>query len=397
MLVLQAGWVVPVVDPPVRHGAIAIEGGRVRAIGRRGELEAGGADVRDLGPGVLLPGLVNAHCHLELSHLSGRLDGGGGFVGWVEALVALRAADPLAVVAQEATRAIAEMEASGTIAVGDVSNTLVHVPQLAASGLRAVVFHELLSWDPQAAPHALAAARACMEAVGGDQPSPSVRIRPAAHAPHSVSAELMAALVAEGGPAALHLAESREETRFLASGDGPWAAFLERRGLGHVRFEPPRASPVQYVDSLGVLRPGLVAAHAVQTDAEDRRRLAAAGVFVALCPRSNRNLGVGTAAVPDLLADGVRLCLGTDSLASVDTLDLVDDMVELHRAFPGLDPAVIVRTATAGGAAALGFDDLGSIAPGRSAALAFAPGPAELRDPYAFLVSGEARLRPVGA
>jgi cytosine/adenosine deaminase-related metal-dependent hydrolase len=130
----------------------------------------------------------------------------------------------------------------------------------------------------------------------------------------------------------------------------------------------------------------------VQVDAADRDTLARRGVHIVLCPRSNRNLRVGEADVPALLAAGVRLSLGTDSLASAETLDVLDDAVFLHRSFPGLDPAAIVRMATLGGATALGLRDLGAIAPGRRAALAFAPGQGP---PFDLLLSGEARLRPV--
>jgi cytosine/adenosine deaminase-related metal-dependent hydrolase len=99
--------------------------------------------------------------------------------------------------------------------------------------------------------------------------------------------------------------------------------------------------------------------------------------------------------VPDLLDAGVPLCLGTDSLASVDTLDLIDDAVTLHEEFPELDPAVIVEMATAGGARALGLAGLGTLAPGMRAELAFAPAGQAPSDPAAFLVSGEARPRRV--
>ena len=123
---------------------------------------------------------------------------------------------------------------------------------------------------------------------------------------------------------------------------------------------------MRYADRLGALHPRLVAAHGVQVDAADREILARRGVHVVLCPRSNRNLGVGAADVPALLAAGVRLALGTDSLASAETLDVLDDAVLLHRQFPALDPAAIVRMATLGGAEALGFGDLGAIAPGEA-------------------------------
>lgn len=388
MIVLRAGWVVPVEGPPLRDGAVAVKDGRVAWIGPASEAPAG--DARDLGPGVLMPGLVNAHCHLELSHLAGSLSGAGGFVDWVEGLVAARSEAAPAAVRAQAAAGIAQAEGTGTVAVGDVSNTLAHLDLLAASSLRARVFFELIGWDPATADRVLEAAHARLGAL--DLPD-SVTVSLAAHAPHSVSPALLTAIVEAGGVASLHLAESPHERRFLDAGDAEWSAFLARRGLGHVAFRPTGISPVRHVDRFGVLRPGLVAAHGVQVDAADRALLARRGVFVVLCPRSNETLGVGRAAVPELREAGVRLAVGTDSLASVPTLDLWEDVMALRRGFPSLEPEWLVRTATLGGAEALGYDDLGRIAPGAAAAFAFAEGPASLSEPLSFLLSGEARLR----
>jgi cytosine/adenosine deaminase-related metal-dependent hydrolase len=388
--VLAAAWVVPVSRPPIRDGRVAIDGGTVTWVGGPSDADAPGGPVQDLGLGVLLPGLVNAHCHLELSHLKGRLDRSAGFAHWVEDLVATRGRDGPGPVRAATARAIREVEGAGTVAVGDVSNELAHLDLLARSSLTAVVFHELLGWNPA---RAAAIAEAADAYRRGRQDG--VEIRLAAHAPHSVSPALFAELVKRGGPAAVHLAESAEEGRFLLRGDGAWMKFLERRGLGDVPFDPPGVSPVRYLDELGVLRAGLVAAHCVYADGSDRMRLAARGVHIAVCPRSNLNLGVGLPPVPELLDAGVRLCLGTDSLASVDTLDLIDDAVLLHEEFPELDPAAIVEMATVGGARALGLAGLGAIAPGMRAELAFARADTVPANPAAFLVSGEARPRRV--
>jgi cytosine/adenosine deaminase-related metal-dependent hydrolase len=342
---------------------------------------------------VLLPGLVNAHCHLELSHLAGQVPFGPGFVPWVEGVVASRGRFTEEAVRSAAAAAVRSLEDRGTVAVGDVSNTLGHLDALAASRLSAVVFLELLAWDPAKAEATLAWADERASAAEASL-RPGLEVRLAAHAPHSVSPALLRLLVDRGGPAAIHLAESRDETAFLADGGGDWPGFLAKRGLGHVPFAPPGRSPVLYAEALGLLHPRLVAAHGVQVDAADRETLARRGVHVVLCPRSNRNLGVGEADVPALLAAGVRLALGTDSLASAETLDVLDDAVQLRRSFPGLSSAAIVRMATLGGDVALGLSDLGAIAPGRRAALAFATGDVP-GDPHDFLLSGEARLGPV--
>jgi cytosine/adenosine deaminase-related metal-dependent hydrolase len=208
---------------------------------------------------------------------------------------------------------------------------------------------------------------------------------------------LLALLVEGGGPAGIHLAESPDEVAFLREGDGAWGAFLERRGLGHVAFDPPGVSPVAYADAAGALHPGLLAAHCVQAGAGDRELLARRGVHVVLCPRSNANLGVGVPPLPQLLEAGVNVCVGTDSLASVDSLDVLHDVAALHRAFPAVPARTLLRMATWNGARALGVADLGAIAPGMADALAYAATDGTVSDPEAFLVSGEARLRPVAA
>ena len=189
MIVLRAGWVVPVDRTPLRDAAVAVEDGRVRWVGPAAEAPSG--EVRDLGAGVLLPGLVNAHCHLELSHLAGRLADANGFVDWVERLVAARAQDAPDVVRRRASAGIQELEDTGTAAVGDVSNALAHLDLLGRSTLRARVFFELIGWDPEAAGRVIEDARARLAAIA---PADGVTVSLAAHAPHSVSPALLAAM-----------------------------------------------------------------------------------------------------------------------------------------------------------------------------------------------------------
>ena len=394
MKLLSASWVVPVGAPPIRGGCVAVEAGTIEWVGRTGDADEPEGTHEDLGDGVLMPGLVNAHTHLELSHLDGLAKRTNGFVPWVQALVDERDRIPDHEMKGHVGAALEHLQQeTATVAVGDISNTLASVTPIGLSALRAVVFHEILGWDPQKADEALKAAE--QRWVRLDTGSASVRVEQAAHAPHSVSPALFDAMRAKGGIAAIHLAESPAEIQFLKDGTGEWAAFLERRGLGHVRFEAPGVSPVRYAESLGILHQGLLAAHAVHVDDVDITILAQRGVFVAACPTSNRNLGVGTAPIPRLLRGGVRVCLGTDSLASGDSLDVAREMAEVHRSFPHLPPRSILRMATTTGAAALRIPDIGTIAPGRRAALAFAHGPVPGDDPERFVVSGEAKLRRV--
>lgn len=391
---LAADWVITA-DGPLANAWVAVRDGTIEWIGPAGDRQAPAGEIVELGHGVLLPGLVNAHCHLELTHLAGRVDAGGGFVPWVERLVDTRQHFADDAVDAGIARGIEEALASGTVAIADISNTLRSIRPLTRSSLRAVVFQELIGWDPATSVKVLAAAEHRLEETGGPLPAPNVEVRLAAHAPHSVSPALMRAMVDRGGPFAIHLAESREETAFLATGTGDWYDFLGRRGLGHVAFAGAGRSAVAYLDGLGALRRGALCAHCVQVGDDDCRLLAARGAVVVLCPRSNRALEVGRAPLDKLLAAGVTCALGTDSRASAPSLDVLQEAAALHREWPSVPPARIIRMATRDGAGALGLDGIGAIAVGQTAALAFAPGPAALRDPEAFLVSGDAAAGPV--
>lgn len=397
MRLFTSTWVAPVSRPAIRNGRVAVEDERIVWVGAPGEPGEPPGTPEDLGPGVILPGLVNAHCHLELSYLQGRIPLPLSFVPWVRELIAARESETPNVLRAGAERGVRQLLEAGTVAVGDVSNGLAHLDLLVESGLRSVVFYELIGWDPARAQAILGKASERLAALPDGLVEKGVAVRLAAHAPHSVSAALFRELRAGGGPACVHLAESAAEVRFLQQGDGEWPSLLDGRGLGHVSFEPPGVSPVQYLESLGVLQPGVLAVHCVQTDAADHALLARRGVFVAVCPRSNANLELGPAPVPALLAAGVRLCLGSDSLGSAGTLSVLDDARALRLSFPDLPAHALVRMATLGGAEALGLDDLGSIEPGKRAALAHAPAPAPLQDPLEYLVSGQARLQRVAA
>ena len=390
VLFLRAGWVLPVASAPIRDGAVAVSGGRITWVGGAASRQGPAGQERDLGPGVLIPGPVNAHTHLELSALAGRLPAAGGFTRWVEALVEARAALSAEEARAATAAAVRSVEASGTVAIGDVSNALAHIDLLEGARFESVVFFEQIGWDPARAEEILLRADEGLGKAEGGR----AQVRLAAHAPHSVSAPLMRGLVARGGPFALHLAESPDESRFLLDGDGPWREFLRQR-VGEIPFTPPQVSPVAYAERLGALGPQLVAAHCVQLDSADIGRLASARVSVVACPRSNRALGLGVPPVPELLAAAVNVALGTDSLASAPSLDVLDDAVALAREFPVLAPEAIVASMTLGGARALGRGDLGAIGLGRRAALAFAPASSRIDDPYRFLLSGEARLRRV--
>lgn len=389
----RAAFVLPVTSPPIRDAFVAVRDGVVTAVGPVSDRprEAIATEI-DLGATILMPGFVNAHTHLELSHLEGAIPGGRGFVPWIEDQLRVRAERSPDEVPVAVRKAIADMQAAGTAAVADVSNSLATVGPLRESGLHALVLHEILGFDPAKASHVLKQTKAARAALP-PSPNPWVRIAVAAHAPHSISRELFALLMGDGGVKSIHVAESRPEDEFLRDGSGEWREFLDRR-VGPVSFDAPNATPVQYLDALGVLKPGLLAVHCVRVDEADAKLLATRGAIAVLCPRSNEFLGNGVPPLALLLGNGVSIALGTDSLASCPSLDVLEDARLLARKFSRVPKAAILRALTRGGALALGFDDLGEIRPGASAALAAiafdGSGPA---DPLAFVLNEGAPAR----
>ena len=305
-------------------------------------------------PGLVIPGLVNAHTHLEHS---GRptVPGGEGLPAWVRRVLGRGpGGDP--------DEGAAELVAWGTAAVSDISNAGHTAPIVARHHLQGVVQHELLTLDAQRLPEQLARVRA-PERVD------EVWVRSAPHAPYSTDPELIRACLADPGPppGSIHLAEDEAELEVLADGTGPFADLLDELGIDWSGWEPPGVGPVAYLDGLGALGPGTLVVHGVW--AEDLPRLAETETPVCLCPRSNLHIGGELPDVPAMLDAGIRICLGTDSRASAPDLDVLAEIPVLVDAFPEISAATWLHAATAGGADALGLPHLGRIEVGAAPGL----------------------------
>ena len=300
--------------------------------------------------GLLVPGLVNAHLHLELSWAHQRVPGGEGLVPWVAALRSLQGpsdadADTVATAAAQA------LYDSGTALVSDVSNRGHTAGMLAAAGLAGVVQHELLGMHQ--AVHAARLAQAEAADVSWTGP---VATRPSPHATYSTPGPLIRAASRPlgGVPASIHVGEDPGEATFTTVGEGPFADLLDRLGLDWSWFAPAGDTPVQWLASLGVLGPDLLLVHGVHVTAADVAAMAQAGGWLCLCPRSNLHIGGQLPVVAQLREGGVGLCLGTDSLGSSPDLDVLGEVACLIDAFPEVPPVAWLHAATAEGAAALG-------------------------------------------
>lgn len=321
-----------------------------------------GALVRDLGPVCLAPACVNAHTHLELSHLAEKTLWGKGFTPWLQSLVQLL---PLPVEQETMRDACADVAHTGTLFVGNITGSLPGGAKLAhmccqEARLSATHFCEWFGFNSADGEKSSWPAR-CRTAVSED-PSLLALCAPAGHALYSTAAEILVAArqacLRTGRVFSFHLAESEDETRMLLHGDGPLRDLYEGTVLPP-HWAAPGVRPLTYAVSLGLLGFGTLAVHGVQLDAQEVEVLAASGTALCLCPRSNRNLGVGLAPVRDLMESSCLLCLGTDGLTSNLDLDVRKEAVWLRETLD-LPPEALVRMLTVNGVAALGRVESGA-------------------------------------
>ena len=352
--------------PVIDDAAILVDQGIIREVGTYGDLApAHSGKIIDLGDAFVVPGLLNAHSHLELAHLRGKCPAGKGFVSWVEDLLKQPIFDLDAQALDDAAR---EMKRTGTCMVGDIATRFAKemAGTLEASGLFFVVFCEAIG---ETVPRKTFIPSGEFEAGF---------ISVAGHSLYTTHVDVLRAAKAEtrekGIPFSLHLAEHDDEAAIMA---GEPSAFLDLlRGRGRLLdFEPPRKRPVEQAADLGLLDETTLAVHCVKVAGEDIDTVRQSGATVCLCPRSNEFIGVGRAPWEKWVASGAPVCLGTDSLASNVDLDLWNEAAYLKENFDGelaLDDLLAMMTRTP--AKILGADHvLGTLEPGKVAAFAKVP------------------------
>jgi len=389
-LTLRCRWLVPMTRPAVEDGWLRVERGRIVALGRRAP-PGGRGQVVDLGDAIVLPGLVNAHTHLEFSDFAEPLDARGGLPAWIRQVVAARrdrigASDAEARSVAAIQRGLAESARSGVTSIGEIA-TSVPEHAYAGPGPAVRVFREGLGLRPGAAAGVLGGMAADLDGLM----SAGVAAGISPHAPYSVTAALGRRLLAEAGrrrlPVAMHLLESDAETELFASGGGPFRRLLDELGAWDAAAPPGLLPPAEWISRLARAPRGIVvhATHIARDEAalarlaRHRDRLA-----VAVCPRTTRAIS-GMLPPLALLRDaGIRVAIGTDSRASNPDLSVLAECRVLVEA--GLvSPNEALEMATLHGAWALGFErHAGRLAHGRPADLAILRPPAiPLLDPCA--------------
>ena len=348
--VFRSRWLMISPDRILENHCLETVNHRVAGISQR-SFDGG---IQDLGPGLIMPLLVNAHTHLELSALNNRLDYTKGFEAWVKELLIERETIGPEALAEAASKEIDGLMAHGTGAVGEISTLGLTADLLNTSDLGGIWFNEVLGSNIEIiSEHNVPAPN------GRSSKSPAFRFSMAGHAPHTTSPELLCHAKKHTAhrhlPFSIHLAESQAESDFINGENRGWAEFLMSRGIDISGWPVGNKSPVAYLDELGILDETTLAVHLIRTSEADLDILARTRAKVCLCPRSNHNLHKRLPDIEGMLARGLAPALGTDSLASCDSLSLFDEMAFVREKYPGVSPGTVLSMAGINGAQALGL------------------------------------------
>jgi aminodeoxyfutalosine deaminase len=403
MRAISGSWLVvgDATTPPIAAGAVVLDDdARVVAVGDASSLRGRFPSLHfEHHKAVLMPGLVNAHTHLELSALRGAVAGGRGFVPWVDTLMRERGRLKPEEDSEAIEAAISELLAAGVVAVGEVTNRLTSVAALAAVPIVACVFHEVFGMRKDTGEVTLAMAEQ-ERAAYQDFPA-HFHYALAPHTPYTLHPDVLQAIVARarerGVRTSLHLAEHAAERAFLETGGGQFEAWLRTRASSALDWSAPACDAISYADRLGLLGPQLIAVHLTDARPDEIAKVAERGSPVVLCPRSNLHIELKLPPLLDILRAGIRPGLGTDSLASNASLDPLAEARALQKRFPTVTPLELLAMATGWGADALGLGArLGRLQPGLwPGVLAIEHGSLSPADPARFVLEQEKAPRRV--
>ena len=372
----HARWVLPITQPPIENGTVVESGGSITYVGPRADAPRG-PDC-ELGESILLPGLINTHTHLELTAMRGFLED-CQFPAWIDKLRQSRNEVLDADMLLDAARfGVIEGLEAGITTYADTCSSGVVIQALNELGVRGVMYQEVFGPDPSQAKIAMGELEDRLHELESQQ-TDLVTLGVSPHAPYTVSDALYDAAAQFANhrhlPMAMHIAESQAEHDIVTKGTGEFAERWARRGIATA----PRArSPIALLEQHGALERGALLIHCVRVDDADIEIISRHHCAVAHCPASNAKFGHGIAPLLPLLAAGIRVGIGSDSVASNNRMDVLDEArlaVLIHRAATRKHDAFgahhALELATIGGARALGIDDrVGSLEVGKDADLA---------------------------
>jgi cytosine/adenosine deaminase-related metal-dependent hydrolase len=371
----RARLVVPVTQPPIENGCIVEDGGKIIYAGSAESAPAG--EDHDFGDAVLLPGLINAHTHLELTSMRGFLED-LCFNDWIDKLRSSRKeALTDEMLLDSARYGIVEGLHAGITTYADTCATGFVMIAMLEMGVRGIMFQETFGSGPEQCAASITTLRARVAELAPKQ-TDLVQLGISPHAPYTVADVLYTACAdfarEEGWRMGLHIAESASEQQLVVSGTGPFAEEWKERGLAVI---PRGRSPVDVLEKTGCLATSPLLIHAVRLDAEDIETIARHNCTVAHCPASNAKFGHGIAPLAQYLEAGISVGLGSDSVASNNRMDILEEarlavlfQRALHRNETTIPAHTALELATIGGARALRIDDkVGSLEVGKDADL----------------------------
>lgn len=369
MNVYLARWVVPVAGPPIENGYLLVgEEGQIAAVGPADELlgRPRDAERHELGESMLLPGLINAHAHLELTGYRDQLPR-GPLWPWIDRLIELRQERTDEDERHAVRRGVAESLAAGVTHVADISRTGLSAEVLAEYPIRKCCYVELISGArrPPADPAAL---MTLANEISVQTAAGNVRVGVSPHALFTVTeadlADAACRIAARGLPVTVHLLETADEAQWLADGTGSVEELLRRYRLPN-RGASPRTDAVDVLERTGLLALRPLLAHVNYVTDEQIRRLAEAKASVVFCPRAHAFFGHANHRWREMLAAGVNVCIGTDSVAGPASLSVLEELRFVWVSDPGVSAATVLEMGTLGGAVGLGCEDAyGALRPG---------------------------------
>ena len=390
-MILRAHVVLPISRPPIRNGAVWISRGRISSVGSWRDL-CGSAkgEVVDLGDVVLLPGLINAHSHLDYTHMAGQFPPPKVFSDWLKLITSTKAGWSLADYSASWRDGAQMLLRTGTTTVADIEAVPQLLPEIwKSTPLRLLSFLEMIGITSRRPPTLVLQEALDKVATFGRQRG---RVGLSPHAPYSTVPELLrrcaGATRRQRMLICTHVAESRLEFEMFTRAKGEMFDWLQRSGRD--MSDCGLSSPVEHLQQCGLLRPNLLAVHVNYLKKTDAALLAKHGASVVHCPRSHLYFHHDSLGLRRLKKAGVNLCLGTDSLASVCQtrrqkveLNMFEEMRTLAELEPSFSPRQILRLATVNGARALRLQaQIGQIAPGANADMIAVPLTQGSQDPH---------------
>ena len=378
---LKADYILPISSPLIPDGVITIKDNIIEDVSPYASSTSNKLqdNIIDLGRSVLMPGFVNCHTHLELCMLKGTLKYNGNFAQWLEDLVEAKSGWNEKDYVTSTKQGIAELLNTGTTTVADITNTGHSVEPILNSGLRSIVYKEVIRFDPEKSEKVF---KENVDFIESLPQHPLIRYGLSPHAPYSVSGKLLEKIAIysahSGIPITIHISESEEEVQFLKEGSSALRGFLKKRGAVPHSWQPVGTTPVSYLHGINFLSPKTLGVHLNYLTDGDISILNKINMPIVHCPRSTRYFNrppYGTFPSPIPLYKSVmshstgrfNLTIGTDSLASNGSLNMLDEMRLLKETF-NIPADTILKIATINGAKALGLDDkIGTLEAGKCA------------------------------